>query len=151
MDTSNNKKDVKINVPAINEYLEAIRNFIEHLPSVKSMDPQERYNLLLAVEEASENVIKHAYDEPTKGDIEIDICTDDEKITVIVSDRGKGFIPREKVDWEHLTELRVGGLGIYIIEKLMDKVNYQIDKEKGGTKIKMIKYFNGKKAKEKVL
>ncbi|MBN1898528.1 MAG: ATP-binding protein [Spirochaetes bacterium] len=145
------KKDVKINVPAFNEYLEAIRNFIEHIPAVKIMGSQDRFNLLLAVEEASENVIKHAYDEKAKGDIEIDITTDDEKITIIISDRGKGYVPKEKLDWDHVTELKVGGLGIYIIEKLMDRVKYHIDKEKGGTRIKMVKYFNGKKAKEKVL
>lgn len=143
------EKEVKINMPAVNEYLQSIRSFISNLPPVKKMNSQEQYNLLLAVEEAVENVIKHAYDQSSAGDMEIDISTDDEKIAIIISDRGKGFVPKEKLNWDQLTELKVGGLGIYIIEKLMDKVNYQIDKEKGGTKIKMIKYFNGKK--EKIL
>ncbi len=138
------EKKINIKVPALSEYLEAIRKFVSSLPAIKNLTKEEQYNLLLAVEEACENVVTHAYPDKEYGEIKIELKSDNEKITIIVVDKGKGFVPTEKVDIDNAIELKVRGLGIYIIEKLMDEVSFNINEKEGGTKIKMSKYLKNK-------
>jgi serine/threonine-protein kinase RsbW len=100
----------------------------------------------LAVDEACANVIKHAYGQNSSQVIEVSIMLDSKKMSVVVADKGKGFKP-ENLKFpdmkKYLTEMRVGGLGIYLIETLMDEVAFDV---KPGVKnqVKMIKYFNKK-------
>jgi len=93
-------------------------------------------------------VIKHAYSDRSQlQSLDIAIKLDYQKLTLIVTDHGKGFDPQAiKIPdmKEYLAELKVGGLGIYLMKTLMDEVTYDI-KPGLSNQVSMVKYFINKK------
>jgi sigma-B regulation protein RsbU (phosphoserine phosphatase) len=82
----------------------------------------------LAIEEAVVNVMNYAYPEGTKGDITIEAKSNGKEMIFIISDTGKPFDPTMKpeVDITLSAEDRaIGGLGIHLIRKIMDHINYE--------------------------
>ena len=135
--------EYNLKIPSQTENLELIREFISNITTKVGFDSEDVNKIELAVDEACTNVIKHAYEKDEKQSIDIAIKIDYYKITIIITDRGKGFdtnkikTPDMK---EYLAEMRVGGLGIYLMYSLMDEIDFDI---KPGIKnqVKMVKYF----------
>jgi len=91
------------------------------------------YQILLAVDEACTNVIKHAYSGQT-GIITLTCELLDDSLVIIIRDRGKPFDPRSvpPPDLEaDLEQRKIGGLGIYFMQKMMDDVSYEFSPEEG--------------------
>jgi anti-sigma regulatory factor (Ser/Thr protein kinase) len=91
------------------------------------------FPLETAVDEASTNVIKYAY-HGEGGFFRISCELQGHEIVVTISDRGKQFdpnsVPLPDVDTD-LENRRVGGLGIYMMKKMMDEVKYSFDAKRG--------------------
>ena len=131
-----------LRIPSETQNLELIREFVSGVASKVGFDSEEINKIELAVDEACTNVIEHAY-KGKKGDIDIAIKVDYQKFTIIVTDRGTAFRFKdvEMPDMnEYLAELRVGGLGIYLMKTLMDEVEYHSEP---GVKneVRMVKYL----------
>ena len=79
-----------------------------------------------ALEEVFVNVSKYAYNDG--GVVEITLSKTNDKITFIFKDSGKKFNPLEKED-PNITasseEREIGGLGIFMVKKIMDEVYYE--------------------------
>jgi serine/threonine-protein kinase RsbW len=121
--------------------LEAVSPFILLiLEKVRTLpfDKEAIFNIKLSLEEALVNAIKHGNKLNPKLLVKVDIETDAKKLIIKVKDEGKGFnfqdIPDPTVD---KNILRTSGRGVYLIKKLMDKVDF-FD---GGSGLKMIKFF----------
>lgn len=87
-------------------------------------------NLNLVLEEAISNIIFYAYEGEEKKEEEIDLSLGYEKpyLVIRLSDNGCPFDPtaRQDPDLSLTAEERpIGGLGIFLIKKLMDEVSYQ--------------------------
>lgn len=86
------------------------------------------HKLELASEEVLVNIINYAYTEG-KGSIEIVVNNNDHFFEVHFFDKGIPFNPLEKeIDIQSgvpLHERKIGGLGIFLVRKLMDEVEYQ--------------------------
>jgi sigma-B regulation protein RsbU (phosphoserine phosphatase) len=87
-------------------------------------------DILLSCDEAATNIVIHGYkdlmlDNPS---ISCAISLDGSKITVRLQDNGKEFIRKEvkppSVE-ANLTGERRGGFGVFLMERLMDKVVYK--------------------------
>jgi len=83
----------------------------------------------LACEEAVVNIISYAFAQHEGGEIEILCVRSPHRFEIIIKDSGPPFNPIEStidpqfgVDMEERT---IGGLGIYLIRKLMDESAYQ--------------------------
>jgi serine/threonine-protein kinase RsbW len=103
------------------------------------------FEVQTAVDEACTNIIKYAYSEEG-GIITITCEMEDNDFAVTIRDMGKPFDPKSvsAPDLEaDLDERRIGGLGIYLMRKLMDDVSYSFDAEKGSTLV-MRKMLAGK-------
>ena len=138
-----NKSEYRLRIPSQTDNLEIIRDLVSKVASKVGFGDEDVGKIELAVDEACTNVIKHAYGKDPHKPIDIGIKIDINKFTIVITDRGRGFDPSrlEMPDMkEYLAELRVGGLGIYLMRTLMDKVNYDI---KPGVKntVTMVKYF----------
>ena len=136
-------KQYDLKLSSQSDNLAIVRDFVASVASKVGFDNDDVSKIELAVDEACANVIKHAYDKNSDKPIEISIKVDDKKMTVVVADKGKGFDPKAiKVPNmnEYLTKMKVGGLGLYLIETLMDQVDFEI---KPGVKnrVKMVKYL----------
>ncbi len=125
------------------ENLEIIRDFISSVARRAGFSREEANKIELAVDEACTNIIKHAYGIENKGDIGIILRLDYYKLTILLTDHGKSFdFDRIKIpDMDkYLAELRVGGLGIYLMKTLMDDVSYRTTST-GENEVKMVKYY----------
>jgi serine/threonine-protein kinase RsbW len=146
----NKTKQYQLKIPSQTDNLELIRNFVSGVAKKVGFDANDTNKIELAIDEACSNVIKHAYKHDEHQDIDIAIKIDYQKIAIIVTDRGDSFRMKdvELPDMKnYLAELRVGGLGIYLMKTLMDEVDYKTDSN-GQNKVQMVKYFL-KKDKEK--
>ena len=82
--------------------------------------------ILVCSEEIYVNIAKYAYTNK-KGIVTISTLIDAEKAIIQFSDSGVLFNPLEMKDPDislSVEERNVGGLGIYIVKKMMDHVNY---------------------------
>ena len=85
--------------------------------------------ILIAVDEAVTNIIEHGYDgrEHGRSSIDIRIEVDPDVFTIMIIDQGEAFDPRTMSDVDierHVAAGRSGGLGVFLIRKIMDVVDY---------------------------
>jgi serine/threonine-protein kinase RsbW len=131
----------KITFNADFDKLDEIREFVGEAALQVGFSDKEIYSIQLAADEASSNIIEHAYAGMTGGKIEIDCIIFDGGLKIVMRDQGKSFnpssIPEPNVKAD-LSERKIGGLGMYLMRKLMDEVSYESSAETGNTLI-MIK------------
>lgn len=145
---SNTHKIYQIKVPSETDNLELVREVVAKVAAKEGFGKDEVSRIELAVDEACANVIKHAYGNDTKKYIDILLEKEDDKLVVVVTDHGRGFNPnaiKQPNMEEYLKKFSKGGLGIFLMETLMDQVEFDI---KPGVKnqVRMIKYLNKEKS-----
>lgn len=82
----------------------------------------------LALEEVVVNVIRYAYPKGIRGHVEVSAQTEHDTLILTVKDRGEAFDPTrtQEVDIDQpLEQRKIGGLGIHIVRKIMDRLHYQ--------------------------
>ena len=127
------------------ENLSVIADFISSSMSQLGIEAGV-FEVQTAVDEACTNIIKYAYSEEG-GVITITCESQDNDFVVTIRDNGKPFDPSSvpPPDLEaDLDKRRIGGLGIYLMKKLMDDVSYSFDARKGNILV-MRKTLAGKK------
>jgi serine/threonine-protein kinase RsbW len=114
--------------------LDEIREIVAEAARQVGFSDKEIYAIQLAADEASSNIIEHAYAGVEGGKLEIDISISDNKLKIIMRDHGKPFdpasVPEPNVKAD-LSERKIGGLGMYLMRKLMDEVSYESSPETG--------------------
>ena len=86
------------------------------------------YALELTLEEILVNIISYAYDKETTHAIEFKVEVDDTMIAMKFIDEGSPFNPlavKKKDTAQPLMERGVGGLGISVVRKMRDMMEYQ--------------------------
>lgn len=109
--------------------LNIIREFVSRIAFEAGFSVEEVNKIELAVDEASSNVVKHAYPD-NLCNIEIEVSYDPKSFQIKVKDKGVGFQPDEVkvLDMKkYLERYEVGGLGIRLMKSLMDQVEYDIN------------------------
>ena len=108
--------------------LEKVSQFIDEIGEELGLSMELIMNLNLVMEEMVVNVISYAYPEGTDAEIELLAKSDANELTLVLSDQGKEFDPTKKKDSDmsvNPAERELGGMGIYIVKNLMNKVTYQ--------------------------
>ena len=123
-----NKKNIsELIVKSRTENLSSIRDFISSKASAAGLIKEDIENIMLAVDEACTNIIKHAYSSYPDGKIVIKLEFNSEKILISIIDHGGIFNPDAVPDpdlQKYYQNGRVGGLGMYLMKTLMDDVKY---------------------------
>lgn len=131
-------------VKSSTDNLSAIRDFIKASASAAGISNEEIGKIILAVDEACTNIIKHAYKYSPEGNIELKTEMKGKKFKITITDDGAHFNP-EKIHDPDLVEYhknkRVGGLGMFLMKKLMDDVKYIILSD-NRNQVTLIKNFN---------
>ena len=110
------------------QILEAILNS----PEVSSCNQKEALTLQLACEEIVMNVTSYAYPEGSDGFLDVEIQKTD-RITIRFEDGGVPFNPLEQempdtqLSWN---QRRIGGLGIFLLQRKMDNMHYANENNK---------------------
>ncbi len=127
MKTNNNIKEKKLVIKSRTENLSVIRNFVQDNALAAGMSSKAINDIMLAVDEACTNIIKHAYKSFPDGEIVITIKSLAKKIIIKITDYGKSFHPEVILEpdiREYYRQKKVGGLGMYLMKSLMDDVKY---------------------------
>ncbi|HEY0233092.1 MAG TPA: ATP-binding protein, partial [Dokdonella sp.] len=106
-------------VPAAAEELRGIRAAIRRTLDAIGVDPELRDRLVLAVDEACANIIRHAYGPQRSGDIGLRILRAGPMLSFELTDAAPCVDPG-KIKPKPLGECRPGGFGVALIEQVMD-------------------------------
>ena len=127
--------------------------FVSEGAAHAGFDEDAIFQVQLACDEACTNVIEHTYQAEGVGDITLSWEVRGDKFIVVIEDKGHPFdpddippapVPPLPIDASVEDDLKVGGLGVYFMRKLMDKVTYSY-REGSGNVLTMIKQLPGKK------
>ena len=108
------------------ETIPDIVGFISETAAAMGVHPKRVMHLELAVEEAAVNICSYAYEIPP-GEMTIRISREEEVVRIEMIDKGGPFDPLalEAPDIQSELEHReVGGLGIFLIRRMLDEVRY---------------------------
>jgi len=86
------------------------------------------FEMNLALDELFTNIISYGFTDHQEHTIKIDIEVEDDKLDIRIEDDGVPFNPMESKTPDFqcgIEECKIGGLGIHLIKKLMDDVQYQ--------------------------
>ena len=118
--------------------LDEIRKFVGEVARQIGFSDKDIYSIQLAADEASSNIIEHAYRGVENGKLEIECNNDNGELKIVMRDWGKPFdpssIPEPNISAD-LSERKIGGLGMYLMRKLMDEVTYDSSVKTGNTLI----------------
>ena len=118
------EKEFKVN----SANLKVIRNFAREL--FEKVDELNDYkeDLVLALAEAAQNIVKHAYKgKETEDNMRVLINYNNKKLTIELFDMGAPVIP-ENIKPRDLNDVRAGGLGTFFIGQIMDEVIFKTSK-----------------------
>jgi serine/threonine-protein kinase RsbW len=118
----------KLTYPAQFEYLDEIRTRVAQEARSAGFGDKAVYAIQLAADEAASNIIEHAYAGISDASFELTCEIEKDRLVMTFSDQGKSFDPTKvrKPDVKaDLSERKIGGLGIFLMRKLMDEVHYK--------------------------
>jgi len=114
--------------------LNDMREFVRQAAFDAGLDAKQIYAVQLATDEACTNIIEHAYEGRENEQIEITCNVQDDGLIIILRDHGKSFDP-DAVGEPNLTadlsNRQLGGLGVYMIRRLMDEIHFESSPESG--------------------
>ncbi|MBU5468546.1 anti-sigma B factor RsbW [Virgibacillus sp. MSJ-26] len=137
---------IEMKVPAKPEYVGVVRLSVSGIANRMGFNYEEIEDLKVAVAEAVTNAVEHAYNSDEVGEVTIGLGVYEERLEVMVADRGGSFDLKDIKDKigpyhadESVESLQEGGLGLFLINALMDKV--EINNEYGVI-VLMTKYLH---------
>lgn len=131
-------KKTVIRIPSDTKYIRKVSSKVLSSLAPYKIDESDIFDVRLCVEEAVINAIMHGNQKKKEKPVKITYWIKDDKLNIEVEDKGAGF------DYKHLSNPTINdnimkscGRGVYLINKLMDEVEYN----EAGNKIKMAKYL----------
>jgi serine/threonine-protein kinase RsbW len=115
----------KILISSSTKNLARVRDFIESKANEYGFDDDEINQIVLSVDEACTNIIKHAHKFDDNESIEIKVERANGEFKVVLKYNGTAFDPNNLNDpnmAEYFSKFRIGGLGIPIMKKFMNKI-----------------------------
>lgn len=129
-------------LPARFEFLDEIRDFVAQIAREGGFTEKAIYSVQLAADEAASNIIEHACEGgDSNARLRVTCVMQNDELVITMRDSGKAFDPSnvKQPDLQaDLSERQIGGLGVYLMRKLMDEVRYESD-PKTGNLLTMIK------------
>lgn len=138
-----NNNYVEIRIGANPAYLCVVRAVSKMMGQLCGLAEKDTDSVVLAMEEAMTNVIRHGYGGSCGGPIEVRLENvpprpgRDGKLEIVIRDFGKQVDP-DCIKGRDLDDVKPGGLGVHIIQSTMDEVEYRCHDE-GGMQLRMSK------------
>jgi len=106
--------------------LKEVRIFSREVFEKINLPQEQKDELVLAIAEAAQNIVKHAYKgvEKTNDKMQIKISFKDNQLEIGFFDKGKPVIP-ENIQHRKLDDIKPGGLGTFFIKQIMDEAIFK--------------------------
>ena len=128
----------KLIFPSRADRLKLVRSAVQRTAELCGFAPYQALDVVIAVDEACQNIIRHAYGGKSDGKIELKILRGNEKMILLLRDFAE-TIDVAMVKPRELDDLRPGGLGTHFIREIMDEVEFLPPPPEGGNLLKMVK------------
>lgn len=118
----------KILIKSSTGNLHLVRDFVEKKAAELGIDQKIISQIIISVDEACTNVIKHTHKYNDSNEIEVEASYKNNEFAVILRYAGEAFDPTKKETpdmKEYFKKFKVGGLGIPIMKKSMDKIEFK--------------------------
>jgi len=126
--------------PARADALQAVREVVNRACNDCGCTPSMATDIVIAVGEACQNVVRHAYRDIEDGEATLEIYCKEGIIEFHLQDSAPPVDP-EKLKPEWPEEPRPGGLGICLIHDIMDEVEHIPLSSGQGNLLRMVKYI----------
>ena len=132
------EKDFKVESSSLKE----IRSFAREVISKSTVLSACSDDLVLALAEAAQNIVKHAYNgQPTDDLLKVKISFKDNDLSMELFDKGKPVVPAN-IKPRNLEDIKAGGLGTFFIGQIMDEVVFKTTKINWVNHLILTKSFN---------
>ena len=110
--------------------LKDVRTFSREVFEKINLPQDQKDELVLAIAEAAQNIVKHAYKDVTETSdrMEIKISLKENDLEIGFFDKGKAVIP-ENIQHRKLDDIKPGGLGTFFIKQIMDAAVFKKDQK----------------------
>jgi len=149
-------KEQILTVPGRYDQIQVICKFVSAGALEAGLNKDDVFHVELCCDEATTNIIEHAYGAEDLGPITVTYEISEEAFTVTLQDDGRPFVPDdvpepklpkigstsqgEALD-DILNSLQIGGLGIHFMRQLMDEVYFSFNGARGNTLV-LVKNLN---------
>ncbi len=138
---------LKLDFTSCPDRLKLVRAMVGEAAKMCECDGETVHNVVLAVDEACQNVIRHAYGGRPDGEIVLEVIRRQDAIEFRIKD----FAPPvdvKKIRPRDINDIRPGGLGIHFMRQVMDEVEFMAHPADrgdliGGNELRMIKRIDG--------
>ena len=115
-------QDFAVSSKSLRDVRDFARNIFDKSPILQS----QKDELVLAIAEAAQNIVKHAYkdNQETTDKMQIKISFKDNELEIGFFDKGKP-VNEENIKHRNLDDVKPGGLGTYFIQQIMDEVVFK--------------------------
>lgn len=133
----------RLSLEATIDNLDEVTGFVEGVLEEAGLSMKQIMQINLAVEEVYVNIAHYAYGkldpdgnvvpDSGTGPAEIILDTDDSRVLLTFVDEGTPYDPLKKEDPDttlSAEDREIGGLGIFMVKKLMDDVSYKYEEGK---------------------
>ncbi len=138
--------DVRIELRSDPRYVCVARHAIQSMGQVLDLGEKSCAELALAITEAVSNVIRHGYqgkpDRPIWLSARPVECGGRHGLEVVIEDECPD-VDLARIRSRSLDDIRPGGLGVHIIQRIMDEVEYEHRESGNGVRLRIRKYANG--------
>ena len=105
--------------------LKEVRSFSREVFEKVNINQDLKDELVLAIAEAAQNIVKHAYqNEKTDDKMEIKISVSDGHLEIGFFDKGRP-VEKDKIRHRKIDDIKPGGLGTFFIQQIMDAVVFK--------------------------
>ena len=110
--------------------LKDVRTFCREVFEKLKIEQSLKDELVLAIAEAAQNIVKHAYkDSPDSKELMVvQISRENNELQIAFYDMGSPVDPK-KVKHREIDSIRPGGLGTFFIQEIMDAVEFKSGKK----------------------
>ena len=110
--------------------LKEVRMFSRNVFEKINLPQEQKDELVLAIAEAAQNIVKHAYKgvEETTDTMQIKISLKDGDLEIGFFDKGKPVVP-QNIQHRKLDDIKPGGLGTFFIKQIMDNAIFKKDQK----------------------
>lgn len=131
------KKSVRF--PSDIKYLEQIERTSSQIAQEAGFDEDTIDDISIALTELVNNAIHHANQDDLSKNVHVSFYIEEKKhLKISIKDEGTGFTPSQVNDPLHPDNIMLdNGRGLYLVNALMDSVEYKISKT--GTEVIIIK------------
>ncbi len=122
------------------ENIERVTDFVNEELESFDCPIKARTQIDIAIDELFSNIARYAYD-PTTGPATVAVEVEEDPLAVVITfiDNGKPYDPLAKDDPDitlSAEDRQIGGLGIFLVKKTMDYINYEYKNGQNILKIK---------------